>query len=140
MAAVLDLGELLLEAEVVVHDGRADAADPVRTLDRAALGVPPAGLTLEFVNAALVMLHEEIGDGEAALAASRRRGFTVGIAMFAPELLREQGRLAALLGRRDEAIEAYRNYLAFRSDPEPAIAAEVEWVEAALQRLVGEGR
>lgn len=138
-AAMRDLGRLLLQAELAVHDGRPGAADRVRALDRAALEVPPAGFMLEHVNAALVGLHEQRGDTEAAHAAARRRGFTVGMTMFVPELLREEGRLAELLGRRDEAIEAYRTYLAFRSDPEPAIAREVEQVQAALQRLVGEG-
>lgn len=66
-------------------------------------------------------LYEALGDRDAALVAARRQGFTLGANILIPDLLREQGRLAALLGRRDEAIEAYRRYLDFRLRPEPVV-------------------
>lgn len=77
---------------------------------------------------------------DAALVAARRQGFTLGANILIPDLLREQGRLAALLGRRDEAIEAYRRYLDFRLRPEPVVQAEVDAVRAELARLTAANR
>jgi hypothetical protein len=51
--------------------------------------------------------------------------------------LREEGRLAALLGDREGAIKAYSHYLALRYNPEPAVKPEVDRVRA---QLVGEPR
>ena len=49
--------------------------------------------------------------------------------------LREQGRLAALAGEREEAIRAYRHYLALRADAEPALKPQVDAVRRELQQL-----
>ena len=49
--------------------------------------------------------------------------------------LREEGRLAALVGDTAGAIRAYRQYLALRSDPEPALHADVERVRALVRTL-----
>jgi hypothetical protein len=54
--------------------------------------------------------------------------------------LREEGRLAALLGDREGAIKAYSHYLALRYNPEPAVKPEVDRVRAELAQLVGEPR
>ena len=54
--------------------------------------------------------------------------------------LREEGRLAAIVGDTVGAIEAYRHYLAIRTDPDPALQPEVDGVRQALAALVGEGR
>ena len=56
------------------------------------------------------------------------------IGHWAP-LLREEARLAALLGDREGAIRAYQLYLALRSKPEPELMPEVERVRAELGRL-----
>ena len=53
-------------------------------------------------------------------------------------MLREEGRLADLAGDREAAIEAYRHYLALRTDPEPSLQPQIEQVRAELARLVGE--
>ena len=55
-------------------------------------------------------------------------------------LLREEGRLAALAGDREGAIEAYSHYLALRHSPEPSVKPEVDQVRAELAALVGEPR
>lgn len=61
----------------------------------------------------------------AALRAARRRTiWTVGARLYLPTFFREQGRLAARLGRMDEAVQAYRNYLSLRREPEPALDDE----------------
>jgi hypothetical protein len=53
-------------------------------------------------------------------------------------MLRQEGRLAELAGDRRGAIEAYRRYLALRTNPDPSIKPQVEQVRAELARLVGE--
>jgi hypothetical protein len=49
--------------------------------------------------------------------------------------LREEGRLAALIGDRQSALRAHRIYLALRTAPEPAVASEVARVRSALDSL-----
>jgi hypothetical protein len=88
-------------------------------------------------NLTVALAFEALGDLERALAAARRYEVGNGAARdrFGPTFLRTQGRLAALLGRTDEAIEAYTTYLLVRADPEPAVQPEVEHVRAELNRL-----
>lgn len=131
----------LLGAELAVLEDRPDAPTRVAELDRVARQVPTAALWTELANLTLMRLHEALGDPEAALAAAHRRAFTVGSSMFLAVQIREQGRLAELLGRREEAIDAYRTYLEFRADDaDPPVQEEMERVSAALERLTAEGR
>jgi hypothetical protein len=50
-------------------------------------------------------------------------------------MLRDEGRLAALVGDRDGAIRAYRLFTALRATAEPTIQPEVRAVRAELVRL-----
>jgi len=78
---------------------------------------------------------EELGQPERALAAVRR--VAEGPRWLSTKLYGE-GRLAALTGDREGAIEAYTHYLELRSDPEPEVLPEVVAVRAELARLLGE--
>jgi hypothetical protein len=78
-------------------------------------------------------LHEARGDLRYALALSRRRTYWWNWLLSTP--LREEGRLAVLVGDTAGAVRAYRHYLALRSDPEPRLRLEVERVRAELRRL-----
>ena len=72
---------------------------------------------------------------------SRRSGAgsTAGVRRaYLSTYLREEGRLAALVGDTAGAIGAYQHYLALRSDPEPPLRAERDSARAELARLVGE--
>lgn len=105
----------------------------IRTLPEGAI-VP---LRLDRVgNLAVAQLLEAQGDLEAAYRAVQRREFFM--TRYLASYLREEGRLATLVGDRDGAIRAYRHYLTLRSDPEPALADETEWVRSELARLTGE--
>ena len=53
-----------------------------------------------------------------------------------PEYLREEGRLAAMVGDTPGAIKAYRHYLALREDPDPPWRATWDSVRAELAALV----
>jgi len=79
---------------------------------------------------------EAIGDYDAAWAAVRRRQVWFGRnTPYLAGQLREEGRLAALAGRREAAIRAYRHYLALRRAPEPSVEPEVRQVREELARL-----
>jgi hypothetical protein len=78
-------------------------------------------------------LHEARGDLHQAIAYSRRR--TIWVNQLLSTQLREEGRLAALVGDLPEAIRAYRHYLAVRSVPEAVLQPETERVRVELARL-----
>jgi tetratricopeptide (TPR) repeat protein len=104
----------------------------LRVLDYATAN---AGRT-SFENLIAARLLEKVGDTRGALAAARRR--TDAWVQNNPYLatqLHEQGRLAALAGEREEAIRAYRHYLAFRTDVDPAVRPQVEAVRRELNQL-----
>ena len=50
-------------------------------------------------------------------------------------MLREEGRLAALVGDTAGAIRAYRHFLALRESPEPALLPETARVREALAAI-----
>jgi tetratricopeptide (TPR) repeat protein len=79
--------------------------------------------------------YERLGDLERALDATRRR--TVGMpgARFMSTQLREEGRLAAALGRHDESRRAYEHYLALRASPERDVAPLVERVREEMNHV-----
>ncbi len=89
-------------------------------------------LLLTVGNLVAARLHEARGDVPGALARIRRRA---GWTMLLSTQLREEGRLAALVGDREGAVRAYRHYLALRSAPEPSLLEEVDRTRAELARL-----
>jgi serine/threonine-protein kinase len=115
-------------------EGRPVSKEAVDSLDSYALthGV------FNIWNLSVAYLREAHGDLEGALAAVRRRAYHFDNVDYLSTMLREEGRLAALVGDREGAIRAYRHYLALRSDPEPGLVPQVERVRAELARLVGE--
>jgi len=104
----------------------------LRALDYSATNVGRAS----FTNLVAARLLEKLGDVRGALAAARRRSdaWTQNNPYLATQL-REQGRLAALAGEREEAIRAYRHFLALRVDPEPALRPQVDAVRRELRQL-----
>ena len=89
-----------------------------------------------FANLVAARLLEKTGDIRGALAAARRRSdaWSTNNPYLATQL-REQGRLAALAGEREEAIRAYKHYLTLRVAPEPAVRPQVEAVRQELLKL-----
>jgi hypothetical protein len=92
------------------------------------------------MNLVIARLRELQGDLPAALEATRRRTVMYTFdAMLIPALVREEGRLAALVGDTAGAIRAYNHYLSLRSDPDPGpMKEEVDRVRRHLAELVGE--
>lgn len=84
---------------------------------------------------------EAMGNLEGALALLRRRraNYSPEAALPLASILRDEGRLAAIVGDTVGAVRAYRHYLTLRTDPIPEIAVEVEEVRSALEALMGAG-
>jgi serine/threonine-protein kinase len=131
----------ILEALFASATGQPGAVDLVAQLDSTLRDMPQGVFQPERLdktgNLVTAQLFELQGDLEAAYRAIQRREF------FNPRYLstylREEGRLAALLGEREAAIRAYKHYLTLRSDPEPQLVDDVEGVRTELARLTGEG-
>jgi len=89
-----------------------------------------------FANLVAARLLEKSGDLRGALGAIRRRtdAWSQTNAYLGTQL-REEGRIAALAGEREEAIRAYRHYLALRGDAEPAVRPQVDAVRRELKQL-----
>jgi eukaryotic-like serine/threonine-protein kinase len=101
---------------------------------RSTVGVSPVGFE-DFANLEVAHLRERQGDNRSALVAVRRRPYSYHLTDYLATHLREEGRLAALMGDRPGAIRAYRHYLALRSNPEPALRPAVESVRSELAKL-----
>ena len=124
----------LLDAVAATSSGRADAPAAVARLD-SMLRTGPGGFVQDAGNLILARLKERRGDVRGALAAVRRRETFLTRPLYLSTFLREEGRLAALAGENDAAIEAYRHYLTLRAAPEPPLRSEVEYVRDELGKL-----
>jgi serine/threonine-protein kinase len=124
----------LLDAVAATNTGRADALDAVTRLD-SLLRTGPGGFVQDAGNLILARLKERRGDVRGALAAVRRRETFLTRPLYLSTFLREEGRLAALAGENDAAIEAYRHYLTLRASPELPLRSEVDFIRDELERL-----
>ncbi len=152
---------VLLEAKLAAAAGAAGAADALERLDtlmrsgpggqrngppvaftlspayvRSTVGISPVGFE-DFANLEVAHLRERQGNVRAALAAVRRRPYAYHLTDYLAPHLREEGRLAAIIGDRAGAVSAYRHYLALRSDPEPVLRPAVDTIRAELAKLGG---
>jgi len=124
----------LLDAVAATSSARSDAPAAVARLD-SLLRTGPGGFLQDAGNLILARLKEGRGDVRGALAAVRRRETFLTRPLYLSTFLREEGRLAALAGENDAAIEAYRHYLTLRAAPEPPLRSEVEYVRDELGKL-----
>ena len=124
----------LLDAVAATSGARSDAPAAVARLD-SMLKTGPGSFMQDAGNLILARLKERRGDVRGALAAVRRRETFLTRPLYLSTFLREEGRLAALAGENDAAIEAYRHYLALRASPEPALKSETEFVRDELGKL-----
>ncbi|HET7374118.1 MAG TPA: serine/threonine-protein kinase, partial [Gemmatimonadaceae bacterium] len=134
---------MILDALVAELERRADAPAAIDRLDSLMRTGPDGGMLVGTFskdpgNLILAWLRERHGDRSGALRAVRRIGY-VGSPVFLAAQLREQGRLAALMGDKAAAIRAWQHYLAIRNEPEPAVRGEVEAIRQAI-RDVQSGR
>ena len=125
---------VLLDAVAATSGGRADAPVAVARLD-SMLKTGPGGFVQDVGNLIVARIKERRGDVRGALAAVRRRETFLTRPFYLSTFLREEGRLAALAGENDAAIEAYRHYLALRASPEPPLRSEADYVRDELGKL-----
>jgi tetratricopeptide (TPR) repeat protein len=88
----------------------------------------------------LADMYATVGQPEKALGILRRFWIVFGeerTHYLSARLLR-RARLAAQLGYREEAVQAYERYLTLRSDPEPVLEEKVAGVRAELEALRGD--
>ena len=124
----------LLDAVAATNANRADAGAAVTRLD-SLLRTGPGGFVQDAGNLILARIKERRGDVPGALAAVRRRETFLTRPLYLSTFLREEGRLAALAGEHDAAIDAYRHYLTLRAAPEPPLKSEVEFVRDELAKI-----
>jgi len=124
----------LLDAIASKRAGRPDAPTALTRLD-SLLKTGPGGFVQDAGNLIVARLKEDQGDVRGALAAVRRRETFLTRPLYLSTFLREEGRLAALAGENDEAIEAYRHYVTLRAAPEPPLRSEVDYVRDELGKL-----
>jgi eukaryotic-like serine/threonine-protein kinase len=129
---------ILLDAILASAERRSDDAAALGRLDSLMQGGFPYHMYDQAWNLVAARLHEARKETTAALAATRRRLYLMGEPMYLSSYLREEGRLAATVGEREEAVAAYQHYLALRSDPEPSLRPRVEQVRADLAQLLKE--
>jgi tetratricopeptide (TPR) repeat protein len=126
----------VLEAALAVQLDAPDAAARVAAADSAFVKGAPIRHQAAYL---LVMadLYRKIGDTEAALNRYRREWVIWGEepTHLLPARRLGRARMAAELGLREEALRAYEQYLALRSDPEPVLEERVAEVRAEYEAL-----
>ena len=128
---------LMLDAQLAARSGRQDATRLMESLDSLMRLSPIGGQTRAAGNLVVSRLLERAGATQRAYDAVQRwmPGAFRFEGIFQSAYLREQGRLAALLGKREAAIAAYGKYLMLRTRHEPALARDVAAVRAELAKL-----
>jgi hypothetical protein len=92
---------------------------------------------VSYANWTIARLREREGDIPAALAAIRRRemSYYPEYLWILPAFLRQEGRLAALVGDTAGARRAYDQYLTLRTDPDPVFQPQRDSVIAERAAL-----
>jgi tetratricopeptide (TPR) repeat protein len=83
----------------------------------------------------LAVAWQALGEPRRALAAVHLDVWELNHATLLAPRLRQEGRLAAIVGDTTRAIRAYRRYLRLRRDADPILIPERDSVQAALARL-----
>jgi eukaryotic-like serine/threonine-protein kinase len=139
MAASASMCADLLEAWLATAARQPNAAGLVARLD-SLVSHDARGWWADGWNLVLARLLEQQGKLPRALATVRRREYGLRTPPYLSTYLREEGRLAALVGDTAAAIRSYQHYLALRSNPEPAWRPETDQVRAELAKLLAEPR
>jgi tetratricopeptide (TPR) repeat protein len=129
----------LLEAGRAADEHLPDAADALASIDSLLATGPYAPRDIRLAaGLEVARMYEARGSPTGALRALRRRDFLYGGLEYLSTGLREEGRLAELMGDRASAFRAYQHYLRLRSNPEPGLRAQVSTVRGAVAALIGE--
>ena len=125
----------MLDAMVASRSGTREAASLVSRLD-SLLAEGPYVFGSDWGNLALARLYEARGDAVSALRVVRRRPYDWDTGpLYLSTYLREEGRLAAMVGDRQAAIRAYEWYLALRANADESYRPQIDIVRRALTTL-----
>ena len=83
----------------------------------------------------LSVAWERLGEAARALSAVQLDRWELNLGILLAPRLRQEGRLAAIVGDTTRAIRAYHRYLSLRRDADPVLIPERDSVRAALARL-----
>jgi hypothetical protein len=125
----------ILDATWSVVTHQADALRRLVRLDSLMLGGPAVSDAVTYGHIAVARLYDRLGEPRQALEAIRNRTYMVGWPRYLATARREEGRLAALVGDVDGAVDSYERYLAFRTSAESAVQAADRAVRTQLVAL-----
>jgi DNA-binding SARP family transcriptional activator len=124
-----------LNALVAVAEARPDARELAERADSILRHDPPSRLVANRMHLLLARAFDALDDPETALRVIRRRELN-NPPFYLATILAEEGRLAVRAGDRAGAIQAYRHYLALRTDPDPELTPEVGRIREELSALL----
>jgi eukaryotic-like serine/threonine-protein kinase len=128
---------LLLDAQIAVLERAPSARSAIAAVDSALVRGEPGWRYFEPAgNLVVARLWEEMGEPRRALEAARRYRNGPDPWPFHSTRVRENARLAAIVGERDEAIKNYRLFLNLRAKPEPELVAERDAARRELDKLM----
>lgn len=125
----------LLDAALVVRVSAEAGRRSLLRLDSLMLAGPSAGDASAYAHIWIARMWRAVGDDQRAAEAIRRRPYLAGWPRYLATTRREEGRLAAALGDRARAARSFREYLAWRTVPEPTLRPTVQSVRAAESAL-----
>jgi tetratricopeptide (TPR) repeat protein len=138
--SVLICAQLLESLNAVFHQS-GHARTLLSEFDKFMMAGPRADERLiHGANMAISRMWERLGDREAAYRAIARQGFHPAYFHYLAMMGAEQARLAAMLGKRDEAIQLYRHYLALNEAAEPSMKPQLDRIRRDLARLTTENQ
>jgi tetratricopeptide (TPR) repeat protein len=125
---------LLLDALLAVSDRSPKAADAVARVDSIA-ATGPSTFFIQEGSLLLGRMSIALGRPDLALRALRRNELYTQEPYATSTMALAQARAAVATGRKDEAISAYRRYLALRSDPGPRLVPQRDSARRELAAL-----
>ena len=125
----------LLDAMVAARNGTPEAPTLVARLD-SVLAEGPYVFGSDWANLALARLYESRGDAASALRVVKRRPYDWDTGpLYLSTFLREEGRLAALIGDKPAAVTAYQRFLGLRVGADQSYRRQMDEVQRALAAL-----
>ena len=139
-ASTATLCAQVLEAATAVDARRGDARNRLLALDDSLADAPPVDPDyLSAANLVLSRLFDRVGDREHALGAARRQRVAPRWDLRMVGVL-EVARLSDALGRREDAIAGYAEYVAWNARAEPPFRERAEEARRRLASLTSERR
>jgi len=133
---------VLLDAQMAARAKRPDAGALLAASDSIVRLGAPGNYVMSAGSIIVARLWEASGNLENAYAMSKRIQYSAAVtgpSFWAPRVL-ERARIAAALGKREDAIAQYELFLRLRAKPEPALAGQVAAARKELDRLTAASR